>query len=140
MKPRYYIASRLENAPAVRELKITLDAWGWQHTYDWTTHGSVQQCASAVIRDVADAEMEGVSGADVVIVLLPGGRGTHVELGVALGNAARVLIASSDPGADFGVTGRTCAFYHASGAQAIDLAADPDALLEALYQIDQELA
>jgi hypothetical protein len=40
---KYYIASGLENAAVVKDLKKILDAAGWQHTYDWTVHGSVQR-------------------------------------------------------------------------------------------------
>ncbi len=69
-------------------------------------------------------ETAGVYMADVVIVLLPGGRGTHVELGVALGVAdavvigpedepsLRIVIYSPTPDKDFGDGGDTCAFYH----------------------------
>ncbi len=116
----YYIASKLENAEQVRELKVRLDALGWKHTYDWTVHGSVQGDASRC-REVAAKEMEGVYMAAVVIVLLPGGRGTHVELGCALGirdcvagddPGPRIVVYSPDPDKDFGTDGTTCAFYH----------------------------
>ena len=43
MQKRYYIASGLDNVDKVRELKSVLDAAGWEHTYDWTVHGSVQR-------------------------------------------------------------------------------------------------
>jgi nucleoside 2-deoxyribosyltransferase len=114
MKPSYYIASRLENAPRVRALKILLDAKGWHHTYDWTVHGSVQQCDHATIQAVADAEADGVDAADVVIVLLPGGRGTHAELGMAIAGKKAIYMVSENPEVDFGRDGRTCAFYHHS--------------------------
>ncbi len=117
---KYYIASGLENAAQVRALKAILDARGWEHTYDWTVHGSVQTEGLERISEVADAEVEGVLRADIIIVLLPGGRGTHVELGMALAGAAldgvldalRIVLYSPDPERDFGVGGKTCAFYH----------------------------
>lgn len=128
MSKKYYIASGLENAAQVRELKTILDQAGWEHTYDWTVHGSV--CASTPpeqrperLREVAGLESEGVWMADVVIVLLPGGRGTHTELGFALGmvdpvvfapdeDRMRICIYSPDPEKDFGTNGTTCVFYH----------------------------
>lgn len=109
---KFYIASKLENVNDVRALKVLLESWGWTHSYDWTVHGSVQRAGCQVIRDVAAAEAQGVADADVVIVLLPGGRGTHVEIGMGIAAAKPVYIDSSDPGADFGDDGRTCAFYH----------------------------
>ena len=48
---------------------------------------------------------------DFVLVLLPGGKGTHAELGFALGCKKRVFIHSEDPMA-FEVGPQTCAFYH----------------------------
>ena len=125
---KYYIASKLENAAQVRQLKAYLDDLGWEHTYDWTVHGSVQSEGVSRIAEVAANEAEGVLCANVVIVLLPGGRGTHTELGMAIGHwqvaealqAAglvtvenrRIIIYSDDPERDFGTNGTCCAFYH----------------------------
>lgn len=114
---RYYIASRLENAPRVRELKSILDVQGWNHTYDWTVHGSVQSAGPEVIAEVARAEARGVEMAQVVIVLLPGGRGTHTELGMSIAwhmaaEPRRTILLSESAEIDFGQDGRTCCFYH----------------------------
>lgn len=118
----FYIASRLENAARVRDLASILKARGHVHTYDWTMHGSVQNEGSDVIAKVASREHAGVRSADTVIVLLPGGRGTHAELGMAIawatvvaedtGDPIRILVLSESPEIDFGEDGRTCAFYH----------------------------
>ncbi len=45
-----------------------------------------------------------------MIVLLPGGRGTHTELGIALGSGKRVILVAYF-GEDLDEKGRTCAFY-----------------------------
>lgn len=110
---KYYIASGLDNTAQVRELKAVLDGWGWAHTYDWTAHGSVQGQAKSVKEDVARGEVNGVLAADVVVVLLPGGRGTHVELGIALGNVAKIYLYSPNPEDFDGL--KTCVFYHDAG-------------------------
>ena len=110
MKPSFYIASRLENAAAVRALVAQLTSWGWVQSYDWTAHGSVQAGGEARIREVALLETRGVLRADLVIVLLPGGRGTHTELGIALGSGKRVILVAYF-GEDLDEKGRTCAFY-----------------------------
>lgn len=111
---RYYIASRIENSENVSALHALLRAAGWVCTYDWTTHGSVR--GEGVTRDtlhrVADAEMNGVTDADVVIVLLPGGRGTHVEMGGAIACGIPIVLWSPDPERDFSCDERTSAFYH----------------------------
>lgn len=107
---KFYIASRLENAEQVKCVAHVLKTWGWEHTYDWTSHGSVQMEGEARIREVAHNEMQGVADADVVIVLLPGGRGTHAELGAAIAlNKPTFIYAQSD--GLFQQDGRTCAFY-----------------------------
>ena len=113
----FYIASRLENVGRVRELKRILEAAGHVHTYDWTVHGSVQDAGLDAIREVARREALGVLSADVVIVLLPGGRGTHTELGIAIADAIRgqpkrIVLLSESSEIDFGTDGRTCALYH----------------------------
>ena len=78
-------------------------------TYDWTAHGSVWKDGADRIRKVAQAEMQGVLDADYVVVLLPGGRGTHTELGMALADGKPVILYGTDD--DFSGP-KTCAFYH----------------------------
>lgn len=121
---RYYIASGLANVEQVKRVKAKLDAAGWEHTYDWTVHGSVRRDGIGRLAEVAAAEIEGVYMADVVIVLLPGGRGTHTELGAALSMAdcyireaeekqePRIVVYSPDPERDFAGSESTCAFYY----------------------------
>lgn len=127
----FYIASKLENAGRAVVLRDHLLAAGWEITYDWTTHGSVRgpDVPRARIADVAESEVQGVIDAGVVIVLLPGGRGTHTELGVALAFQVgsevynRVVIWSPNPDVDFGTTAATSAFYHHPG---VEHRSDPD--------------
>jgi hypothetical protein len=108
---KFYIASKLENAPAVRSLRDRLLTLGWSVTYDWTVHGSVQREGADVIQIVALAEAAGVEAADVVIVLLPGGRGTHTELGMAIALKKKIVLCGLLE-RDFGDDGNTVAFYH----------------------------
>lgn len=108
---KYYIATRLENHAAHNVVRDAMAAEGHEITYDWTTHGPVWRDGLMRIREVAHAETQGVLDADLVIVLLPGGRGTHVELGIAIAAGKRVLL-HSENGDPFGATPETCAFYH----------------------------
>lgn len=111
--PSVYIASSLENAEQVRAVRDTLAALGAGLTYDWTEHGSVQDEGPERIAEVARAELRGIYEARLVVVLLPGGRGTHTELGYALGLGKPVLLFGPlDNGSG---EGRHCAFYYARG-------------------------
>jgi len=56
---KYYIASSLENAEQVKRLIWLLKSWGWQVTYDWTKHGSVQAEGREVIKETAKKELAG---------------------------------------------------------------------------------
>lgn len=107
---KFYICSRLENAEQVTAIAEVLKAAGHIHTYDWTQHGSVQNEGADRIKQVAELEKQGVAEAELVIVILPGGRGTHAELGMAIALDKPVVIcAESDE--YFVQDDRTCAFY-----------------------------
>lgn len=86
---RFYVATGLENATAAIVLSSLLVSKGWTNTYEWMKHGAVWMHGAARTAEVSMLELEGVASAKVVIALLPGGRGTHVELGSALGRAHR---------------------------------------------------
>lgn len=146
---RCYVATSLGNAAEAKALADELVKQGHSITYDWTRHGSVQSEGLERIREVATLEAQGVFGAEAVIVIMPGGRGTHVELGMAIACAmlrgSRVIILS-DADHLLDSDKRTCAFYHhptveivaspsevferLSGAKAVELPADPERLRE----------
>lgn len=106
---KYYIASSLENASNAKKLMKRLNNAGWQLTYDWTKHGAIKDIAK--LKKAARQEMQGVIDADIVIVLLPGARGTHTELGIALATNKKVFIYADDE-KDLILTDRTCSFYY----------------------------
>lgn len=110
---RFYIASRLENAKdaSASALAARLTESDWRLTYAWWDHGSVQAEGEARMREVALAEAAAVCTADVVIVLLPGGRGTHVELGIALALGKRVVVHAEQDSDMWGGRSYWCAFY-----------------------------
>ena len=105
--PSFYIASGLGGAIRAREIAQALVRRGFVWTYDWTAHGSVQHDMDGLGPKTAEAEMNGVACADFVVVLLPGGRGTHAELGAALALGKPALIF----GEHFVVDGVECVFY-----------------------------
>jgi len=113
----FYVATGLERAEEAKALSIELEALGFTQTYDWAAHGSVQAQGPEKIREVAVAEVDGVQAADLFVALLPGGRGTHTELGVALAAALSSGFAHYEKkmlmivGPTEDASGRTCAFY-----------------------------
>jgi len=107
---KYYIASGLENADKVNRLIRLLNAWGWQITYDWTEHGSVQDQSTTIIKETAQKELAGVKEADVVIIMLPGGRGTHTEMGAALALGKQIIVYAPTQN-ELEQANRICSFY-----------------------------
>ena len=105
-----YNASKLENAPQVRAVRDALMKAGHSITYDWTQHGSVVGQGTERLKETAKNEAYGVASADMVVVLLPGGRGTHAELGMCIARNIPVLLVSENPD-HFRDRMDTCAFY-----------------------------
>jgi nucleoside 2-deoxyribosyltransferase len=118
---RFYIASSLSNAEAVKALRNDLVDAGYRSAYDWTVHGSVQHMPHKWT-EIAEAEIEGVFDADFVVVLLPGGRGTHVELGIALARSVPIILVGS--AAQLITDGRVCVFYFDSEIHRVNAAED----------------
>lgn len=108
---KYYIASKLENHAEHNRVRDILNALGHELTYDWTHHGPVYRSGLNKVSEIALEETNGVRNADFVVVLWPGGRGTHVEMGIAIGMDKEVVFIS-DNEAHHTATEETCAFYH----------------------------
>jgi len=107
---KFYIASKLENYEQVKRLAGLLKLSGWKHTYDWTVHGSIKETDIQTLKSVGQKECDGVKNADIVIVLMPQGRGTHVELGMAIALGKIVYICHDDD-TYFQCDDHTSAFY-----------------------------
>lgn len=88
---RVYVATGLPNRALAQQVIAALTEQQIEVTYDWTTHGDVGAEPPERRAQVAAMEVEGVTGADVLLIL-PGGRlGTHVEIGIALGLGIPVI-------------------------------------------------
>ena len=107
---RFYIASKLENHEQVSRLASLLRLTGWEHAYDWTAHGSIKDTSIDTLKSVGQLAYDGVKNADIVIVLSPQGRGTHVELGMAIALEKVVYICHEDDRC-FQCDDNTSAFY-----------------------------
>jgi len=112
---KFFIASKLENETRVGELAQILKSWGLKQTHDWTEHGNVRGQGEKAMRFVAVKEACGVLDAQLVIVLLPGEKGTHTELGMAIASGKTVII-HSESLADFDLDEtKPCSFYWLPG-------------------------
>lgn len=108
---KFYIATSLSRITDHHIVRDKLKKWGHEISYDWTLHGSVKSISKERLREVASLELNGVSEADFVIVLLPGGNGTHLELGFAIARGKRVFLHTEDS-LIFELGPQTNAFYH----------------------------
>ena len=110
---RIYVASGLENRARAAALIAYVQSLGHTITYDWTKHGDVRDKGEDAMRATARNEADGVASAALLIVLLPGGKGTHTELGMALTTrASKRIWLWAENEAVFGGGGATCVFYH----------------------------
>jgi nucleoside 2-deoxyribosyltransferase len=131
---KYYIATSLSRVSAHHMVRDSLKSNGHEITYDWTAHGSVKSTSKARLQEVASLELTGISDADFVVVLLPGGGGTHLELGYSIAKGKKVILHSEDP-LLFELGPQTNAFYHHPDVIQIccplsDVAATVQSLLE----------
>lgn len=108
---RYYIATSLSRAPIHNLVRDELCLLGHEITYDWTVHGSVQTTSKERLKEVAHLELNAIDLAEVVLVLLPGGKGTHTELGYSIARQKKVLI-HSETSFPFELGPEVCAFYY----------------------------
>lgn len=115
---KYYIATGFHNKKAHREIRQALSLAylkfpaKFHLTYDWTVNppaASVKE--PGFLQKIAAAEIEGVRSADVLIVVMPGGVGTHAELGMALAMNKPVFIFTNDR--DTFESETACPFYFA---------------------------
>lgn len=117
---RFYIATGLVNAEHARKAAEVLRRNGHEQTYDWTTHGDIRHEGAERMSEVAFNELRAVRDAELVVALLPGGQGTHTELGVALATRSnKRIILWSETGDEFAFDNRTCTFYFHPAAERV---------------------
>ncbi len=104
---KLYVATGFERADKASEVMEALRSLGHTITFDWTVYRPMVldgwKPDPEQLEGIASEEVEAVKDADALIVLLPGGKGTHVELGVALAMRKPVCI--------FGDEARSVPFY-----------------------------
>lgn len=105
---KFYVGSGMKNWELVNNYAKLLKENGWEQTHDW-----VKNIGDDISRDdmikYASLESQGVADADVVITLLPGGRGAHIELGMAMALNKKIFLCSTTE-EEFSIE-NTVAFY-----------------------------
>ncbi|QWU46857.1 MULTISPECIES: nucleoside 2-deoxyribosyltransferase [Bacillus] len=87
---KFYIASGFQNKHLVRFVSSQLKEVGWHHTYDWTKNErAVDQ---EQLREIGQAEKTAIKEADVFLLILDGGNGSHTEFGMAIALEKKVYI------------------------------------------------
>ena len=109
---RFYVASSIHNAENVKKVVSLMERNGHQLTYDWVKDGNVRSDGPDRMGEVAFFELRSVIDAELVLVMLPGGAGTHTELGISLASRTnkRILVWSEDS-SDFTDPKKNCVFY-----------------------------
>ena len=96
----FYIATSVTRHREHNIVRDFLEMHGHILTYDWTTEnngGDLRGVPLDVQARIGAEEMRGIAEADFVVVLLPGGFGTHAEIGAAYITSKPTFIHSIDP-------------------------------------------
>ncbi len=112
---KFYVASSFQNAEAVRFVSEQLTKKGYVQTYDWTKNKRASTIED--LKNIGQEEMQSVIEADFVIVLLPAGKGSHIELGIALGLGKKIFLYS--PNNEVHHFEKTSTFYHVSEVEIV---------------------
>lgn len=91
---RFYVASSFENQNMVRYVSQKLTLEGFTLTYDWTMNQRAVE--PNTLHAIGEQEKNAVQNSDIFILLLPAGKSSHVELGIALGLGKLVYIYSPE--------------------------------------------
>lgn len=96
---KFYIGSGFKNFKIVNTVSKKLINLGHIHTYNWAENINEDETREDMIKE-SDFEIQGIKDSDIVIIILPAGRGTHIELGMALALNKKVYL-YSEGGKDF---------------------------------------
>lgn len=104
---KFYIASSWNNRANVCVLAEEIKRIGHVQTHDWTTHDIYDGWEV----NEAHNDIQGVLTADVLVLLLPAGYGSHVELGLAIAQNKPVLVCGAEEMDFVTPNGYCCPFY-----------------------------
>ncbi|PZT54703.1 group-specific protein [Paenibacillus silvae] len=89
---KFYIASSFRNITAVQTTANQLKLNGFIQSYDWTENQNVNSLKD--LREIGYLEKNAILNSDIFIIMLPAGKGAHVELGIALGAMKKIYLYS----------------------------------------------
>ena len=92
---KFYIGSGMKNCELVNYYSKKLEEKGWKHTYNWAKNINGDETIKDLI-EYSKLEQQGIIDSDVVIILLPAGRETHIELGMALALNKKIFLCSEN--------------------------------------------
>lgn len=115
MTNKFYIASSFTNIEKVRELSSFLQNKGLAQNYDWTQNERAATLGD--LKEIGEKELAAVLEADFLVVLLPGGKGSHIEFGIALGQGKKIFLYSENDEMNNFET--TTTFYHVNNVEKI---------------------
>lgn len=105
---KFYVGSGMKNCALVDYYAKILKENGWNQTYNWVENVNDDVSIEDMI-EYAKLESKGIVDSDVVVILLPAGRGTHIELGMALALNKKIFLCSATKD-EFSIE-NTVAFY-----------------------------
>lgn len=105
---KFYVGSGMKNCKLVDYYTEKLIKKGWHQTYNWVKNINADVSIEDMIK-YAKLEKQGVMDSDVIVILLPAGRGAHIELGMALALNKKLFLCSSTE-EEFNIE-NTVAFY-----------------------------
>ena len=108
---KFYVGSGMKKCELVNHYAKLLKENDWEQTYDWVKNVSDDISRDDMIR-YASLESQGIIDSDVVIILLPAGRGAHIELGMAMALNKEIFLCSVTD-EEFNIE-NTVAFYELS--------------------------
>jgi len=105
---KFYVGSGMKNCELVNYYAKLLKENGWEQTHDWVKNVSDDISKNDMVK-YASLEAQGIVDSDVVIILLPAGRGAHIELGMAMALNKKIFLCSTTE-EEFSIE-NTVAFY-----------------------------
>lgn len=105
---KFYIGSGLKNYKLVNYYAKILKENSLEETYNWVKNIK-NDITKKDLEKYAKEETQAIVNSDIIIILLPAGRGTHVELGMALALNKKIFLCS-ETNEEFNIK-NTVAFY-----------------------------
>lgn len=88
---KFYVGSGMRNCKLVNHYANLLIESGWEQTHDWVKNVNDDVSKDDMMK-YASLEARGIIDADVVIIILPAGRGDHIELGMAMALNKKIFL------------------------------------------------